>query len=99
MRIFKNKDFAKWASKDGVTDVALKTAVNEIEQGLVDVNLGGGVIKKRVPIEGKGKSSGKRTLLAYKSADKAFFIYGFAKNARANVTAEELKALKLLAKV
>jgi hypothetical protein len=46
MRIFKNKDFAKWASKDGVTDVALKTAVNEIEQGLVDVNLGGGVIKK-----------------------------------------------------
>ena len=47
---------------------------------------------------GRGKSGGFRTLLAYKSGDTAFFIYGFAKNERLNVSADELKALKYLAK-
>jgi len=56
------------------------------------------VVKKRVAVGGRGKSSGVRTLLAYKSGDKAFFVYGFAKNARANVSTDELKALKRLAK-
>ncbi len=60
------------------------------------------MIKKRVAIEGQGKRGGKRTLLAHKAANKAFFIYGFAKNAKNaknNVTNDELKALKFLAKV
>lgn len=47
---------------------------------------------------GHGKRGGSRTLLAYQSKDKAFFIFGFAKNERANINAKELKALKLLAK-
>ncbi|WP_230413517.1 type II toxin-antitoxin system RelE/ParE family toxin [Zooshikella ganghwensis] len=76
MRIFKAKHFNKWARKEGLKDEALKKAVTEIEQGLVDADLGGNVFKKRVPIAGKGKSGGLRTLLAYKVDDKAFFIYG-----------------------
>jgi hypothetical protein len=98
MRIYKNKIFNKWAAKEGLSDVALTKAVTEIENGLVDANLGGHLYKKRVALGGKGKSGGVRTLLAYKSGDQAFFIYGFAKNARSNITSDEVKALKLYAK-
>ena len=73
-------------------------AITEIEGGLFDANLGGNLYKKRVAVGGKGKSGGVRTLLAYKSGGKAFFIYGFAKNVRANIKTDEEKALKLLAK-
>lgn len=76
----------------------MRTAVDEMERGLIDANLGGHVVKKRVAVGGRGKSGGFRTLLAYRSGDKAFFIYGFVKNERPNVSADELKALKHLAK-
>jgi len=69
-----------------------------MEHGLIDADLGGHVIKKRVAIGGKGKSGGVRTLLAYKFGDKAFFVYGFAKSARSNISSDELKALRRLAK-
>ncbi len=55
------------------------------------------MFKKRVAVGGRGKSGGFRTLLAYRAADKAFFVYGFAKNARANISNKELKALKMYA--
>jgi hypothetical protein len=76
----------------------LRTAVDEMECGLNDADLGGHVVKKRVAISGRGKRGGVRTLLAFRVGDKAFFVYGFAKNARANISADELKALKYLAK-
>jgi hypothetical protein len=98
MRIFKNKAFNKWAEKKGLSNDALRTAVDEMERGLIDADLGGHVMKKRVAVGGRGKRGGVRTLLAYKSGDKAFFVYGFAKNVRANVSTDELKALKHLAK-
>jgi hypothetical protein len=98
MRILKNKTFSKWAAKEGISDGALAMAVEEMARGLVDADLGGHVFKKRVATEGRGKSSGVRTLLAYKAGDKAFFVYGFAKNARANIKADELDGLKKLAK-
>jgi hypothetical protein len=97
MQAYKTKLFSRWAIKEGLSDEALLDALEEIEQGLVDANLGGHVYKKRVAIQGRGKSGGVRTLLAYKVANKAFFIYGFAKNARSNIEDKELKALKLYA--
>lgn len=97
MRVFKSKVFAKWAQKEGLDDVALLGAVDEIARGLVDADLGGHVFKKRVAVGGRGKSGGVRTLLAYRVGDKAFFVYGFAKNARANINDKELKVLKLYA--
>ena len=97
MRIFKNKAFDKWATKEGLTDDALRSSVSEIERGLVDAELGGHVLKKRVALVGRGKSGGARTLLAYQVKDKAFFVYGFAKNAKSNIKPDELKALKMLA--
>ncbi|KPQ20979.1 hypothetical protein GA0071314_3019 [Halomonas sp. HL-93] len=98
MRIFKNKAFSKWAAKEGLDDADLLAAVDEMERGLIDADLGGHVVKKRVAMGGRGKSGGGRTLLAYKINNRAFFVYGFSKNARANISADELKALKYLAK-
>jgi len=48
--------------------------------------------------EGQGKSSGLRTILAFRIANKAFFIYGLTKNERSNIRPKELKALKAIAK-
>ena len=70
MRVFKNKVFSKWAAKEGLDDAALLAAVEEMERGLIDADLGGHVVKKRVAIGGRGKSGGARTLLAYKIGNK-----------------------------
>lgn len=97
MRVFKIKWFQKWATGEGLDDEALLSAVEEMESGLIDARLGGHVVKKRVALPGRGKRGGSRTLVVYQQADKAFFVYGFAKNERANISNKELKALKLLA--
>ena len=99
MRIFKIKEFSKWAAQEGLTDNVLRQAVAEMERGLSGANLGGQVFKKRVSLRGRGKSSGLRTLLAYRMGSKAFFIYGFAKNVKDNVSLHELKALKAAAEI
>jgi hypothetical protein len=55
VRIFKNKWFAKFASKEGISDEKLIHAVKEVEAGNIDADYGGGVIKQRIarPKEGK----------------------------------------------
>ena len=86
-------------AKEGLSDKLLIEAVQEICDGLFDANLGSGIYKKRVAIRGRGKRGGVRTLLAFKKESCAFYLYGFAKNRRSNITARELKALKYSAKV
>ncbi|MFT7684004.1 MAG: hypothetical protein ACI935_003527 [Moritella dasanensis] len=98
MRIFKSKQFKKWADKEKLTDVVLTQAIREMENGLIDANLGGHVFKKRISIPGQGKSGGLRTLLAFKADSMSFFMFGFAKNEQDNINKDELKALKLMAK-
>ena len=72
-------------------------AIERAERGLIDADLGGGVIKQRVARPGKGRSGGYRTLIVYRTEARAVFVYGFAKNVKANVTPIELAALKRLA--
>jgi hypothetical protein len=98
MQAFKTKAFARWASGEGLGDDDLGSAVAEMERGLIDAKLGGQVVKKRVALPGGGKRGSTRTLVAYQQGNKAFFVYGFAKNVRANISDKELRALKLLAK-
>jgi hypothetical protein len=86
MRIIKTKWFHKWADKEGLSDSLLGTAASEIKQGLVDAELGGQVYKKRIGIDGRGKRGGVRTVVAFKIDGIAFFMYGFAKNARDNIS-------------
>ncbi len=98
MQAFKTKAFARWADGEGLGDEALVAAVAEMQQGLIDARLGGQVVKKRVALPGRGKRGSTRTLVAFRQGDKAFFVYGFAKNQRGNINDKELRALKLLAK-
>lgn len=97
MRVFKTRQFDKWARNEGVTDRTLWAAVIEMENGLIDADLGGHVVKKRIALPGRGKRGGARSLLAFRLGDCAFFVYGFAKNERDNIDDRELKTLKLLA--
>lgn len=97
MRIFKNKAFSRFAKKSGIDDPSLCKAVADANSGLIDADLGGGVIKQRVARSGAGKSGGFRTLILFRLEDKAFFIYGFAKNQRDNISSDDLAALKKLA--
>ena len=96
--IYKLKWFKRWASKEGLSDSVLKLAITEMQQGLVDADLGANVYKKRVPLLGQGKSGSLRTLIAFQVDNKAFFIYGFSKSTRSNISVKEMKSLKLLAK-
>lgn len=98
MQAFKTKAFARWARREGLRDDLLTFAVAEMEAGLIDATLGGSVYKKRIALDGRGKRGSARTIVAYVKGVKAFFIYGFAKNERSDVTPRELEALKVLAK-
>ena len=97
-RVFKTRYFIRWMRKTALNDEVLCAAVNEMAQGLIDADLGGGVVKKRVGISGRGKRGGARTLVATNKGNRWFFAYGFEKNDRANISDDELEALKDLAK-
>jgi hypothetical protein len=97
MRVFKTKPFARFTSREGITDEELCEAVYQAERGLIDADLGGGVIKQRLAREGQGKSGGFRSILLFRRGSKAFFVYGFAKSDRDNIRRDELKAFRKLA--
>ena len=89
MKVYKNAWFARFARKQGITDRTLLDAIGRAGRGLVDADLGGGVIKQRVARRGQGKSGGFRTIVLYRMPDRAFFVYGFAKSDRADLDRDE----------
>ena len=89
--------FTRFAKKSKISDVALCKAVMNAEQGLIDADLGGGVIKQRVAREGEGKSGGFRTMILFKTGTRAFFVHGFAKNKVDNISDNDLVLLRRLA--
>jgi hypothetical protein len=97
VRIFKTKVFARFARGQQIGNRKLRDAVERAGRGLIDADLGGGIIKQRVAREGHGRSGGFRVLLAFRSRDRAVFIYGFAKNERDNIDDKELKSLREVA--
>ncbi len=98
MRIFYTREFGRAIIDTDLGESDLVTAAAEMNAGLWDATLGGQVYKKRVALTGRGKRGGARTLVAFRRADRVFFMYGFAKNQRANITPREKKALKRMAK-
>ena len=94
MRVFKDKIFARFARRQRISDSALCEAVERAERGLVDADLGGGVIKQRVARPGEGRSGGFRVLIFFRVEDRAFFVFGFAKNDRGNISDDDLVILK-----
>lgn len=99
MGVLKRRDFARWQAGEAFSDSVLCEAINEMERGLIDADLGGCLYKKRVARAGGGKSGGYRTLLSAKLGSRYVFLFGFAKGARANVKAQEKKALRYAGKV
>ena len=91
MRVFKTKEFARYARREDVDDERLCEAVDRAELGLVDADLGGGLIKQRIARKGQGRRGGYRTLMAFRTKARAVFIYGFAKNERDNIDPDELE--------
>jgi hypothetical protein len=94
VRAFKNRAFAKRMNKALLTDEVLCEAVSEMRRGLVGVDLGGGLFKKRVALPGRGKRGGARTLLVTNRQDRWIFVFGFGKNVRDDIGSRELQALR-----
>jgi len=97
VRIFKNKRFAGFARKERITDAKLCKAAKDAERGLIDADYGGGVIKQRIARPNEGKSGGYRSIILFRRGHRSFFVYGFAKNERANIDESDERDFKELA--
>jgi hypothetical protein len=95
MRIFVLRGFAKFQRRERIAAATLKKAVAELERGVIDADLGGGLIKQRVSREGQGKRGGYRVLLVFREGERVVFLFGFAKNERANIDDDELAKLRV----
>ena len=93
------KHFSKWSKKQNIPNTELENALNEVENCIYETNLGGHIIKKRIRFQGRGKSGSGSTIICYKHADRSFFVHGFAKNEKSNLSSKELHAFKELANV
>ena len=96
-RVFKTRYFSRWMRKTELTDLMLCSAVVEMVPGLIAADMGGSVVKKRIALPGRGKSRSARTLIATNKGNRLFFLFGFEKNERANVSAKERAALQEIA--
>ena len=84
-RVFKTGEFARFAAKARIADALLVEAIERVERGLVDADLGGGVQKLRIARPNEGRSGGYRTIVACIIGERAFFLFGFAKNEADNI--------------
>jgi len=79
-------------------DTELKETVDSLEAGQADAELGGNVYKMRIARPGEGKSGGYRVIVFFRSGDKTFFVYGFAKSEKGNIDRGELQGFKVRSK-
>lgn len=93
MRIFKTKALARFTKREAIDDDSLVAAIETAKRGLIDADLGGGLIKQRVARPGQGKRGGFRMLIGFRS-DLAIFLFGFAKNERDNIDDKQLTTLR-----
>lgn len=97
MRIFKTKWFVRFARRENLEDAVLCDAVARAEKGLIDADLGGGIIKQRIARPQEGKSGGYRSIVLFRTGDRAVFAYGFPKSSRENIRKDELQGYRELA--
>lgn len=93
MHIFKTKILARFTKREVISDESLVAAIATAKRGLIDADLGGGLIKQRVARPGHGKRGGFRMLIGFRS-DRAIFLFGFAKNERENIDDKQLTTLR-----
>jgi hypothetical protein len=99
MTVFKGKQFSRWAAGEAISDADLCKAAAEAFLGQYDADLGGYLFKKRIARQDGGKSGGYRTILGFRKSNskRIFFLYGFPKNLRANISSKERSALSAIA--
>lgn len=97
MSVYKTKEFSRFARKADLGSEELLEAAKAVTSGRWDADLGGGVFKQRIARDGGGKFGGFRTIILFKVGGHSFFVHGFAKSEKTNITPKELKALKKLA--
>jgi hypothetical protein len=98
MRLYLPSNFQRQTSKDGVTDEDLKTAIRKAEKGLIDADLGGHLIKQRIPRTGQGAARGFRAVFFYKRGEMAVGLHIFPKSSKGNLSRSELEAYLKLAR-
>lgn len=99
MRVFKNGWFQKFSRKEKISDAMLCEAIARAERGQIDADLGSGLIKQRLARPGAGKSGGFRTLVFFRTQQRAVFAFGFAKSDMANLDDADEVYLKKAAKL
>ncbi|HEY1904065.1 MAG TPA: type II toxin-antitoxin system RelE/ParE family toxin [Terracidiphilus sp.] len=99
MQVFLAKWMARFARREKISHASLCEAIARVERGLIDADLGGGLIKQRVARAGKGRSGGYRTILAYRRSGRAIFVFGFAKSRLENVGSDDLETLREIAAI
>src|SRR5450755_3658800 len=94
MQVFLTKWMERYARRESIGLDSLVEAITRAEMGLIDADLGGGLIKQRIARAGKGRSGGYRTIVAYRRSGRAVFLLGFAENERDNIGMDELSELR-----
>jgi hypothetical protein len=99
VRIFKTKAVERFTKGEQIADASLVEAVERAGRGLVDADLGGGLIKQRVARAGQGRSGGYRMIVGFRAKDRAVFVFGFAKNDMDNIGDRQLASLREIAAI
>lgn len=99
LTVYKTRAFGRFARKARINDAELWATACAVNDGHIDADLGGGVIKQRISRAGQGKSGGSRSIILFRFKGRAVFVYGFEKKDRANIDAKELEAFRDLANV
>jgi hypothetical protein len=96
MHVYKTKAFGRFQRKERIADAALRDAVDRVAKGLIDADLGGGIVKQRVARPGQGRSGGYRTIIAFRTSGRAVFLFGFAKNSQSSIDDATLAMWQLI---
>ena len=90
MRAYLTRSFGRDAKRDGISDEDCREAIRRAERGLIDADLGGGLIKQRIPRGNQGAARGSRAVVFYRRGKVAVFLHIFPKSKKANLTKSEL---------
>ena len=96
MQCYAIKGFERFRRRHRISEAALVEAIDRAMRGLIDADLGGGLIKQRVARPGQGRRGGYRTIIAFRAGQRAVFLFGFAKNARDNIAPDDLAHWQLI---
>jgi len=104
LKQYKIKKFISEAKKAALLDESLVETLNDFlglgKEGQQKYSLGAGLYKLRLATkEGRGKSAGSRSILAFKKEGRVIWIHLFSKNMKDNITTTELKKLKCLSDI